>query len=207
MKKAALIFFVLIHAINTDAQNITGEYYLQGVMETASGFQINADSGFQFFFSYGALDRYGKGTWFMQNDSVIVLNSNKRPPLDFKLDKHTTTKEDFITIQVNDENKNILRYVQGYVKTKAGTETFEMNDDGIAQVKVQQADSIGLIFTLCPDRYSVFAVTDKNNYFLFGIEPWIAEVFFENFKLIYFNNMLTGKHPLLEGNKYTYEKE
>ena len=40
-----------------------GEYYLRGVMETAAGFKLNEDSTFQFFFSYGALDRQGRGKW------------------------------------------------------------------------------------------------------------------------------------------------
>ena len=193
--------------MNINAQNITGEYYLSVVMETASGFQLSADSSFQFFFSYGALDRYGKGKWTLQKDSVIVFNSDKRPPLDFKLEKHETTKEDNITIQIDDANKNILRYVQGFIKTKSGAEPFEMNNNGVVQIKNQQVDSVALIFTLCPDRYSVFPVTNENNYFVFRFEPWIAEVFFENFTLKYADNTLTGKHPLLEEKEYTYEKE
>jgi hypothetical protein len=39
--------------------NITGVYNLRGVMEMASGFKLNNDSSFEFYFSYGALDRYG----------------------------------------------------------------------------------------------------------------------------------------------------
>jgi hypothetical protein len=42
---------------------------------------------------------------------------------------------------------------------------------------------------------------------VFHFEPWIAEVFFENFALKYLNNTLVGKHPLLNGSEYTYEKE
>jgi hypothetical protein len=207
MKLIAAIVLSLLYTMNANAQNITGEYYLRGVMETASGFQVNADSSFLFFFSYGALDRYGKGRWSLQDNSVIVFNSAQRPTLDFRLEKHETSKEKTITIQVDDNNKNILRYVQGFVKTQSGAEPFEMNDDGIAQINVQQIDSIALIFTLCPDRYSVFPVTDGNNYFVFRLEPWIAEVFFENFTLKYSDNTLTGKHPLLEDKEYTYEKE
>ena len=62
------IFFCILLFTCTNvmrAQNIAGEYYLEGVMETASGFQLSADSGFQFFYSYGALDRFGKGKWKM----------------------------------------------------------------------------------------------------------------------------------------------
>lgn len=207
MKRVTFIALSFFYVMNIAAQNIAGEYYLHGVMEVGTGFQLKPDSGFEFFFSYGALDRYGKGTWSLQNDSVIILNSDKRPPLDFRLEKCATTKEKTITIQVDDANKNILRYVQGVVKTKSGEEPFEMSNDGVAQLKYEPIDSIALIFTLCPDRYSVFAAGTGNNYFLFKIEPWIAEVFFENFSLKYADNTLTGKHPLLIDKEYTYEKE
>ena len=188
--------------------SIPGEYYLRGVMETASGFQINADSTFQFFFSYGALDRYGKGKWMMKDDSTIIFNSEKRPPLDFRLVKHEQRESDFVTVQITDANKNLLRYVAGAIETSAGTEEIQTNNEGIAQIKFQPVDSIALIFTICPDRYSVFPVTDKNdNYFSFQFEPWIAEVFFENFVLNFKNNMLSGKHPLMDGDSFSYEKE
>ena len=45
-----ILFFVLLFTCTRVmyAQDLTGEYYLEGVMETASGFQINKDSSFQF---------------------------------------------------------------------------------------------------------------------------------------------------------------
>lgn len=192
---------------NLVAQGITGVYYLQGVMETGSGFQLNADSSFEFFFSYGALDREGKGIWSLQKDSVIIFNSSKRPPLDFKLVKQVANNDKTITIQIDDSNKNILQFVQGFIKAKSGETSFEMDSEGFAKIEGQQIDSIGLIFTLCPDRYSIFPVESDKNDFTFKFEPWIAEVFFENFALKYSGESLIGKHPLLEKDEYTYVKE
>jgi hypothetical protein len=48
-----------MHAQNNTAAGI---YNLEGVMETASGFKLNADSTFEFYFSYGALDSMVKGS-------------------------------------------------------------------------------------------------------------------------------------------------
>jgi hypothetical protein len=135
------------------------------------------------------------------------LNSDKRPPLDFKLEKQTAAAEKSITIQIDNNNKNILRYVQGFIKSGSTEIPFEMNTGGIASVEKQEIDSIGLIFTLCPDRYSVFPVAHGNNYFVFQFEPWIADVFFEDFILTYSDGALIGKHPLLTGDNYTYRKE
>ena len=56
--------------------SIAGEYYLEGVMETASVIQLNPDFTFKFFYSYGALDRYGSGKWAIE-DNIIELNSYK----------------------------------------------------------------------------------------------------------------------------------
>src|SRR6476620_8502486 len=64
--------------------NITGVYNLRCVMEMASGFKLNNDSSFEFYFSYGALDRYGSGKWSMNNDN-IVFTSKPSPGKDFKL--------------------------------------------------------------------------------------------------------------------------
>ncbi|MBK7389870.1 MAG: hypothetical protein IPI23_12625 [Bacteroidetes bacterium] len=54
---------------------VEGIYYLENVMETASGFKLNEDNTFEFFFSPGALDRTGSGTW-QQNGDQIIFNSN-----------------------------------------------------------------------------------------------------------------------------------
>ena len=54
---------------------LTGEYFLQGVREMASGFLLKEDNTFQFFFSYGALDRHGSGRWEAKND-VLFFNSS-----------------------------------------------------------------------------------------------------------------------------------
>ena len=68
----------------TNNQGPEGEYYLEGVMEVGSGFKLNADKTFEFFYAYGALDRTAKGTWIQHGDSII-FNNAKKPPQDFKL--------------------------------------------------------------------------------------------------------------------------
>ncbi|HLK28414.1 MAG TPA: hypothetical protein VKT28_07525 [Puia sp.] len=185
---------------------VAGEYYLQGVMETASGIQLKPDSTFEFFYSYGALDRYGSGKWSIANHS-IELNSRTRPPLDFKLISGKKTAENSITIKISDKNTNLLRYVLCIVKTKNGEHQQMTNVEGIAQFPKEKADSVSLIFQWCPDRFSTFNINSDNNYFEFGFEPWIAEIFFEHFQLKIEKNKLTGKHPLMEGDNFRYVKD
>ncbi|HMH31819.1 MAG TPA: hypothetical protein VK543_02255 [Puia sp.] len=210
MKKIIIVFLLTltIHAANAQRANsgIAGEYYLRGVMETASGFQLNPDSSFNFFYSYGALDRFGTGRWSVQNDQIVILNSRQRPAVDFKLIESRVTADDSITIIIKDNNNALLHYVQCRIQTRTGIKELTTNQEGIARFAKEPADSLALLFILCPDRFSSFAISDKQNYFVFGFEPWVVEVFFDHFPLLFEKNQLSGGHPLLEGTRYRYER-
>ena len=196
-----LTICTLISYSQSSTANMTGEFYLQGVMETASGFKLNADSTFEFFFSYGALDRFGKGTYTIKGHT-LVLNSGPRPAKDFKL---KTSKRmaglPGVLVKMVDANPQVVQFVE--------VNSNRMNSHGEAQIKAKSLDSISLFFQLCPDRASVFPITDKtHNYFEFAFEPWIMDVFFENavFK-IEDDKKITGKHPLLTGQQYVFVKD
>ena len=186
--------------------SITGEYFLQGIMEMASVIQLKPDSTFDFFYSYGAVDRYGAGKWSMRNN-YIELNSRVRPALDFKLITSKKTEDNFTTIKISDQNSNLLRYVLCIVKNGKTIQEQISNGEGIAQFLKGKMDSISLLFQLCPDRYSTFSINNADNYFEFGFEPWIAEIFFQHFQLKIDANKLIGKHPLMPGENFSYVKE
>lgn len=201
----ATYFIVLsLHAQST-RKSMIGEYYLTGVREVGSGIKLNADSTFEFFFSYGALDRFGKGTWNVQ-DNQLVLNSAARPPKDFALVTSRKEPGDGLLIRIVDPNKQLLHYVECAIKNGADVRRNETNTDGLARFSESTAEAISLRFQLCPDRYSVFTI-DKpdHNYFEFRFEPWIVEVFFENIEYRLIDGNLEGPHPLLEpGKTYSF---
>lgn len=175
-------------------------------METASDFQINPDSSFQFFFSQGALDRMGKGKWTVHGDS-IVFNSMPRPPRDFALLSAKKSPENLITIKIIDKNRMILSYVEVTISGGGKTRTRKSDSEGMVVFPLQLCTSISLLFRLCPDRETTFTIDNtKNNYFEFRFEPWIAEVFFEHFGLRLSGKELYGGHPLLQGNTFRYER-
>ncbi len=187
-------------------QDIAGEYYLHGLMETASGFKLDADSVFHFFFSYGALDRYGKGRWILK-DGNVVLNSRTKPGRDFSMFTNKVMANDSITIRVTDKNEFFLSHV--YCIIQSGNKKLEgmCDKQGYIRFPQQAIDSIELIFEFCAERVSVFNIVNKaDNYFEFKFEPWIMEVFFENFVLKPGQGKLTGNHPLLEKENYDYIK-
>ena len=92
------------------AQIITGVYYLRDVMETASGFKFNADSTFKFFYSYGAIDRNGSGTYTVKDKSV-TLNSVQRSEKDFNMvsSKHNSYKG--VTIKISDVTYCLIKFI------------------------------------------------------------------------------------------------
>jgi len=210
MKKTIIVFLLIliVHTVNAQRANsgIAGEYYLRGVMETASGIQLKPDSSFNFFYSYGALDRFGTGSWSVQNSQIVILNSRQRPAVDFKLIESRAAADDSITIVIKDNNNTLLHYVQCRIQTRTGIKESTTNQEGVARFAKEAADSLALLFILCPDRFSSFPISSNQNYFVFGFEPWIVEVFFDHFPLLFENNQLSGGHPLLEGTKFRYER-
>lgn len=185
---------------------MTGEYYLRGVTEVASGFKLNADSTFQFFFSYGVLDRYGAGDWQVK-DGKLILNSRPQPAKDFALVTSKTHPGKQTTIRMIENNALMLPYVHAKVSPGNGDTMLTADQKGMIQLPKQVVDSISLIFEFCPERFSTFSIADTtHNYFEFRFEPWLMEVFFSNFGLSIDNKGLYGKHPLLEGAEFRYNK-
>ena len=201
------IFIFVFNAQNLPAQNntIAGEYSLTGAMETASAIQLNEDSTFQFYFSYGALDRQGSGKWSVHGDNII-LDSKPYPGKDYKLVNTSSVKNNFITIKIEDANTNLYRLVYCLVKRRVGDTILNADKNGI--IVVQDAiDSIHLLSELCTERITPFPVnSQKNNSYTFHLEPWITEVFFKSFRLHYAGDHLEGKHPLLDDKEYNFKR-
>ena len=193
-------------SVNVEAQNtVAGEYYLRGVTEVGSGFLLKPDSTFQFFFSYGALDREGSGTWQLK-DKGIILNSRKRPDHDFALISSKKMDDNFVTIRITDNNSLLLRYV--YAKMEFADTVMEgmTNEKGELQFPRKEIKKLSLIFQFCPEKISVFDLDKEHNYFEFRFEPWIAEYFFSDFHLRIDGKDLKGKHPLLDEKEYMFVK-
>lgn len=183
----------------------SGDYYLRGVIEVGSAFRFNPDGTFDFFFSYGAVDRHGSGTW-EERDNNVMLNSSPKPPTDFVLQESRTTTDGEIVIQITDPNEQILRYVVARIKTPAGYESAKADECGRIALPRQPIDEIALIHELWPDRFSCFAVSDPAlNQFVFSIDPRITEVEFRDLVLCADEEGLQGGHPLMEGTAFRYQ--
>ncbi len=187
-------------------QTVVGEYYLRGVMETASGFKLNPDSSFEFFFSYGALDREGSGTWKQEGDKII-FNSSKMKGKDFALINSSVAENDKLTIQVKDANPSLRSHVYALLKSgEKRSEEFTDKNGGIIFEK-QPMDTLTLVLEFCPEKAFVFVNEHKqHNHFEFRFEKEIMEVFFDNLQLKLTDGGMEGQHPLLKESTYQFKK-
>lgn len=214
LKKLLLkIFFTIffnIAAFHMQAQPINGpegEYYLQGVMETAAGFKLDPDSSFEFFYSYGALDRSGSGKW-SQNGQRVIFNSTPAKGPHFSLLKSSHANDEFITIKIVDPNPVFLYAVYASIGTANSHTDFINNQKGIIRFLKQAADSILLLFEFTPEKTASFSIKNStDNYFEFGFEPWLMEVFFTGLVLEITENGLKGPLPLLKEGEYLFRKK
>ncbi len=207
MKWNCLILYLLVtmNEQSVAQATVAGEYYLRGVTEVGSGFLLKPDSTFQFFFSYGALDREGSGTWQLK-DKEIILNSRKRPEHDFALITSKRTGDDFITVRIVDSNSLLLRYVFAKLDF-ADTVVEEMtNNKGEIRFPKKEIKKLSLIFQFCPEKISEFNLDREHNYFEFRFEPWLAEYFFSDFHLKLDGKDMKGKHPMLDEKEYSFIK-
>ena len=198
-----------MHVLAVHGQTVktmTGEYYLEGVREVGSGFKLNADSSFEFFFSYGALDRYGAGTWQIK-DGKVVLNSKPQPEKDFAMVASSIRPGNKTTIRIIENNAMLLPYVTAVVRYKEGEDTLRTDSQGMITFPMKEVRSVSLVFEFCAERYSTFEIKEPtHNFFEFRFEPWLMEVFFSNFSLAADKSGLRGKHPLIQGEQFHYNK-
>jgi hypothetical protein len=195
---------LILQKVNT--QNLAGVYNLVGVMETAAGFKLNEDSTFEFYFSYGALDRYGSGKYSREGDHV-VFNSAPWSGKDFKLLQSSIGKTNHVVFELKEKNNMLLPYVYFTIFNKGKQTQLKTNSHGMAEAMAQPVDSIGVQFEFTPERISIFKLSNpKHNYFAFAFEQWIVEVYFKNYKLKISPEGLTGKLFLLGEKEFDFER-
>ena len=187
-------------------EKTAGVYHLQEVKTTASGFKLNPDGSFLFFFTYGAIDRYGSGNWTIDND-YVVLQSRPWSGKDFTWVDSKEINQNFITAKIVGGNPVLLGHVFFSLKNGETGSWIKTNERGEAAFPLQPVTTVSMVFEFCQERFTHFSIANPaHNYFEFRFEPWLMEVFFTNFQLKISKYTLSGKHPLMKGEKFVYEK-
>ena len=199
MKSYTGLLILLMYSASSNAQDLTGEYSMEGKREMVSIIKINEDSTFNFYFAYGAADRYANGYW-SQSGKTMVLNTPEKTEPDFILveSKHSSSKK--FAIKITDANKQVLPYVSAFVKGKKTELQERANGEGEIEFSNADIDTIYLHHEIWSNDPVAIPVDDKKkNYFEFRINPDIVNVVFKDIVLTPGDNELVGSHPLMEG--------
>jgi len=187
-------------------ESIPGEYHLRNVREMASGFLLHPDNRFEFYFSYGALDRFGKGVWEVKGNTV-VFNCAENPGPGFRLASSRKTGDDLIRIRIDSQNRMLLQFMYCSLDNGAPDSWYPMSREGEIEYPACPLSTISLRFEFCPDQDLRFRVPENgHNEFVFRPENWLGEVFLEDFILEITSDGFRGRHPFMEGESFSYGK-
>lgn len=177
--------------------------------ESASGFNLRADSTFEFFFSSGALERYGDGRWSVTihatNDTLIHLHSLEEKGNALTVLQKATRKNGQLTLQLKNVSPLLYEHFSLVAFYQNDTAITYADSKGTAIIDGDQYDSLQVIFGLCPD-YRLSLPNEGSNYLEIGTEPWLFEIFFKGMTLRFKNDQLQGRHPMLAG-EFVYQKD
>ncbi|MBL0334014.1 MAG: hypothetical protein IPP73_01380 [Chitinophagaceae bacterium] len=181
-----------------------GEYYLQGVTEMASGFKLDENGRFDFFFSYGALDRQGRGTWAVKNGQV-VFNSDQPATADFTLLEKSQGDHEEILVMVKDSNPLICRHMFASLQEGAPESWVQANQRGEIVFPPAAFSAVCLLLEFCHERVFRFELNGElANELIFKPEPVIFDYLFKDFILKREGDDLVGQHPLLKPGEYQF---
>ena len=164
--------------------NLPGEYYLTGVHEMGCGIKLNEDFSFEFFFSYGALDRHAYGTWKSDDNNNVVLNTNYDNQVPFSIEHAETRDFEGIKIGFPNYNKALL------------------HETTIKVITTKQADKIIVTCLFYFDNPATLVPADTtHNYFELAANHGLPLVHFKDVVFIADETGLEGKLHIFDETK------
>lgn len=183
-----------------------GEYWLQGEAETAAGFKLDSNGQFQFFFSYGALDRQAKGTWQKEGDRIL-LSSEPKGVQDFQLTGSKQSRAKQVTIFLSGPPPEMMHYFAGTGVLGGKQFSGTADKQGRIALPVNHLDSVLLWFDWCPEKTFHYAVAaPSHNRFFFRLLPSITDVVFDNHAFIINAEGLTGTLPFSGEHSFSFRR-
>ena len=163
---------------------VVGEYYFRK-MEMVAGFNFSEDSKFQFFYSYGAVDRNATGSFSIEKDT-LKLRSDKEPGKDFTINTESKQPGGY-SIVFKHTNNYLLKNILCIFIVDGKQQEAYSDDKGEVHVDLSSCDTIYVIHSLYPDIPTL--VKDKkndNNNFTLTLNPSLEQVSFKgiDFKIV-----------------------
>lgn len=173
----AISFYLPLFA-QTDKQ-IAGIYNLEGIMETAAGFRLKPDHTFEYMFTYGAADKWGKGTWKLNGTQLILTSSNKQPASDFILKSSDASRKGGVLIKITDAQGRPMQHIKCRLGGEAG-ENQRTDEKGEANFKTIQNGKLELYHPIYSVRISEIRLKSSHTNFLVQPAGDLSEVYFKD---------------------------
>ncbi len=165
-----------------EGQSLDGVYRLIGVHDMACAFQFSKEGKFNFFMSYGAIDRTATGKYTLHN-GLIQLQSDKIPGHDVEILHQNNSSHD-IEIKVNAPNEYLMKYTSAIAFYKDQGEKYETNQNGIIKISKPDPDSVFIKHELYADiPTKIRDHLNRNTHFEITLKPSLEQVSFEGIEL------------------------
>jgi hypothetical protein len=195
----SIILFLLMMQNNAFSQgSLDAVYQLYGKMEMASAFKFNPDNTFEFFYSYGAVDRQAAGTYKLDGNNII-LTSDKAAGQDFHIIKESRGKNPQIKVSAQQEwfaSNVVCRFIKGDME-----EYVQTDNSGVAESTYTDCDVIMVLHGLYPDEWTLIkSKENQNQFFEIGLNPSLEKVSFKGVIPTIANDIISLKLEYLFGD-------
>ena len=143
-----------------------------------AGFNFSADGKFEFFYSYGAVDRSANGTFSVEGN-MLKLKSDKEAGKDFTIKAQSKQSHGY-TIVFEDANKYLVKNILCLALIDGKLNEVYTDSKGKVQLDVPKCDTIYAQHPMFPDILTL--IKDKkneNNNFTLTLNPSLARVSFK----------------------------
>lgn len=186
---------------------IEGEYYFRK-MEMASGFNFTKDGKFQFFYTYGAVDRTATGSFRVEGDT-LELKSDKEPGKDFAILNESKQGNGY-GIEFKHANKYLLKNILCIFVIDGKQHEEYSDENGEVKVDLPRCDTIYVLHTFFPDAPTLIKdEKDNNNHFTLELKPSLEQVSFKQmvFKIIDDKTISCLNNNFIEAPDITFIKQ
>jgi hypothetical protein len=151
-------------------------------MEMAAGFNFSKDGKFQFFYTYGAVDRTATGSFKVDGDKLI-LKSDKKPGKDFTITSQSK-KESGYDIRFEHSNKYLLKNITCIFVTGGKQQEKYSDEAGIVHSDLTHCDTIYVVHNLFPDVPTLIKdEKNENDQFVLSLNLSLEQVSFKDIYL------------------------
>ncbi|MEO6229909.1 MAG: hypothetical protein ABJB11_12150 [Ferruginibacter sp.] len=181
--KGTELFFLLSLNINVMAQNELRGVYQFNRQEMVAAFNFSTNNKFDFFYSYGAVDRTATGSFSIAGDT-LKLKSDKEAGKDFTIKSESKAGTGY-RLQFEDANKYLLSNIRCSFFTGEERRDEFTDNNGVINIDLALCDKIYVFHQLYPDMVTLVKdVGNDDNHFVLTLNPSLEQVSFKDFIFI-----------------------